>query len=461
MKESQDNIIEILKSIPKIKHTFSRKNKEFNKTFKTQSLDNLLRTIGYHPKIHDEYSPSPEFLNQRYQYDINFKNSENYIKEFSDLNNLPLVVSNRNCLKNGTFNPDYDLNPIQSKEEKKLIILEKERRKRERLQDRLERLKKWRESDSNLDPGKYHPNYDFIRKKITSVYIRQPIVKINNKNEEDLKKYKKNKENKKENKNNSNNKNAHNNQKVKEELKESDNKNINNSKNENDNKDHKENKNNSSINFNDSNSLNSSKISVIKNIKQKYGRNIKNTLLDKNSSTISDYNNTIDINKSTNIDELPSFHKDNNKKLNSVKNRHNKNLSLPKINPKKIKNIKRIKFKKNKFRKTSIGNIKNYIIFKKMLGRDDTLFENQNLNLISYSPNYESMMPHIPATIFKYKDDNQNYKKYITGKIIRGYNYTPEKYFVLEFQKNKIKKINISKEREKMKEILSKKIIDV
>ena len=215
MKESQDNIIEILKSIPKIKHTFSRKNKEFNKTFKTQSLDNLLRTIGYHPKIHDEYSPSPEFLNQRYQYDINFKNSENYIKEFSDLNNLPLVVSNRNCLKNGTFNPDYDLNPIQSKEEKKLIILEKERRKRERLQDRLERLKKWRESDSNLDPGKYHPNYDFIRKKITSVYIRQPIVKINNKNEEDLKKYKKNKENKKENKNNSNNKNAHNNQKVK------------------------------------------------------------------------------------------------------------------------------------------------------------------------------------------------------------------------------------------------------
>ena len=26
MKESQDNIIEILKSMPKIKHTFSRKN---------------------------------------------------------------------------------------------------------------------------------------------------------------------------------------------------------------------------------------------------------------------------------------------------------------------------------------------------------------------------------------------------------------------------------------------------
>ena len=37
---------------------------------------------------------------------------------------------------------------------------------KERLQDRLERLKKWRQSDSNVDPGKYHPNYDFVRKEI-------------------------------------------------------------------------------------------------------------------------------------------------------------------------------------------------------------------------------------------------------------------------------------------------------
>ena len=446
MKKSQDNIIAILKSIPRIMHTFSRKNKEFNKTFRTQSLDNLLRTLDYHPKLHDEYTPSPEFINHRNQYDINFQNSENYIKEFSDLNNLPLVLNNRNCLKNGTFNPDYELNPVQSKEEKKFIILEKERRKRERLYDRLERLKKWRESDSSLDPGKYHPNYDFIRKKITSIYIREPIVKKNNKKKEEEKKKMKINDNE----------NLGNNKKNKEEQKKTDYKNLNNSKNGSDNKD---NKNNNSINFNDSNSLNSSKITVAKNIKQKSGRIIKYSLLDKNSSTISDYNNTIDINKSTNIEEFSSYHKEKNKKINSVKKECNKNLFLPKIDKKKIKNIKHIKFKKNKFRSTSIGNMKNHIIFKKMLGRDDTLFENQNLNLISYSPNYQIMMPHIPATIFKYKDDNQNYKKFITGKIIRGYNYTPEKYFVFEFQKNKIKKNNLNKEREKMKEILSKKMI--
>ena len=179
--KSQDNILTILKSMPKINYTFSRKNREFNKTFKNKSLETLLRILDSHPKIHDEYTPSQEFLNNRNKYEINFQNSDNYIKEFSDLNNLPLVMSNRNCLKNGTFNPDYDLNPVKSKEEQKLIILEKEKRKRERLQDRLEKLKKWRESDSSLDPGKYHPNYNFIKKKITNVYIRQPIVVINKK----------------------------------------------------------------------------------------------------------------------------------------------------------------------------------------------------------------------------------------------------------------------------------------
>ena len=451
--KSQDNILTILKSMPKINYTFSRKNREFNKTFKNKSLETLLRILDSHPKIHDEYTPSQEFLNNRNKYEINFQNSDNYIKEFSDLNNLPLVMSNRNCLKNGTFNPDYDLNPVKSKEEQKLIILEKEKRKRERLQDRLERLKKWRESDSSLDPGKYHPNYNFIKKKITNVYIRQPIVVINKKIELEKKLKMKKKENKKEeHKNNSNNQNPDNSHIEKE----SNNKNIIINKNDNENK---ENKNNNSINFNDSNSFNSSKISIIKKIKKEPGRNIKNNLLDKNSSTISDYNNTIEINKSTNIEDLPSFNKNN--KLNSVKNRHLKNFSLPTIGNKKIKNIKHIKFKKNKFRSTSLGNIKNSLFFKKMLGRDGSFFENQNLNLISYSPNYESMTPHIPATIFKYKNNNQNYKKYITGKIIRGYNYTPEKYFVFEFQKTNIKKINLNKEREKIKKILEKKISNI
>ena len=460
MREEQDNIINILKSIPVIKFNFSKKNKQFDKTFKHKSLENLLKNLDYHPKLHDEYAPSPEFLNHKNQYDINFQNSDNYIKELSDLNNLPLVMNNKNYLKNGTFNPDYESNPVKNLEEQKLINLEKEKRKKERLKERLERLKKWRQSDSSLDPGKYHPNYDCIRKKIACVHIREPIEK----KQEEIEKNKDrniNKENKKiDNKNDSNNKNN-----IKEEKKGDNNKNIN------INKDSKDNKNNNSTNFNDSNSLNnstlnnnSSKVSIIRNLKMKSGRkyNHKTTnFIEKNSSTISDNNNnnSIDLNKSINSEYLPSFNNENrNNRVNLNKN-NNKNLSLPKISTKKIK-IKNIKTRKkfNRFRSSSTGNIKNSIFFRKMLGRDDVLFSNQNLNLISYFPNYDIMMPHIPSTIFKYKKNIQNYKKYITGKIIRGYKYSPEKYFVFEYEKNKIKKVNFHKEMGKIKEILRQKI---
>ena len=476
MREGPDNIISILKSIAPIKHKFSRKNKEFDKTFKNMSLEYLLRTLDYHPKIHDEYAPSPEFLNHKNQYDINFENSCNYIKEFSDLNNLPLVMNNRNCLKNGTFNPDYELNPVKNKEEQKLIILEKEKRKKERLQDKLERLKKWRESDSSLDPGKYHPNYDYIRKKITNVYIRKPIKKEENEKNSYKYKYKNNEnkkgENNKDDHKNKIDKNSNNNSKI---NSKDESKGINNKmegggdKNKNNISSTNLNESHSFINNSSINNNNSSKLTIIRNIrnikrktyKKNNNRNNSNILDNNNTLTISDINNNSsnNNNKSAIIEDLPTFHINKHpNNINSVKNVKNKNLSLPKIGVRKIKNIKTLKKRKNRFRSSSLGNMKNPIVFRKMLGRDDAAFSNNNLNLISYYPNYDSMMPHIPSTIFKYKKNPQNYKKFITGKIIRGYNYSPEKYFVIEFKKNKVKKININKEREKIKEILKKKV---
>ena len=73
------------------------------------------------------------------------------------------------------------------------------------------------------------------------------------------------------------------------------------------------------------------------------------------------------------------------------------------------------------------------IVFKKMTGRANLFQENKYL--ISYSPNYNSMFPHIPSTIFKYIKNKQNYKKYINGKIIRGYYYNPRDYYVMELQR--------------------------
>jgi len=454
MSYGRDNIISILKSIQPIKYKYSQKNRDLDKTFKTRSLENLLKGLDYKPKIFDEYAPDPEFLNRKYQFDINFQSSNEYIRELSDLNNLPIVMSNKNYLKNGTFNPDYEINPVKNKDEQKKILLEKERRKKERLQLRLDRLKKWRQSNNSVDPGKYHPNFDFVKRKIPSVYIREPIVKKEkkidekDKNENNTKKDNKNEdEDGEENNNNENETNSKidddGNKEMIEKEESNGNKNMTDSHSVNDN-----------LSNNDS-----SKKAIIRKIHSNYERNInyrRNSKIyfEKNTSTVSDYN-TFEGNKSTNIDEISSAHKGSDH-CSSAKKNLNKNLFLPKIGTKKIKYIKPMKQKKNRFRSSSLANIKNPIIFKKMMGREDFLLGNNSVNLMSYFPDYESTMPHIPATIFKYHKNIQSFKKFITGKIIRGYNYSPEKYFVIEFQrsKNKNKLMNY----EKRKENLRKKI---
>ena len=458
MSYGRDNIISILKSIQPINYKYSQKNRDLDKSFKTRSLENLLKSLDYKPKIYDEYAPDPEFLNRKNQFDINFQSSNEYIRELSDLNNLPLVMSNKNFLKNGTFNPDYEINPVKNKDDQKKILLEKERRKKERLQIRLDRLKKWRQSNNSLDPGKYHPNYDFIKRKIPSVYIREPIVKKEKKveekekeeNENKIKKVNKNEDGNGEENNNNNNENEINSKfdgDKKKEMIEKEEDNIN--KNMTD-----------SHSVNDNLSINdSAKKAVIRNIRSNYERDInyrRNSRIyfEKNTSTVSDYN-TLEGNKSTNIDEVSSAHKGSNHCCSAKKNL-SKNLFLPKIETKKIKYIKSMKRKKNRFRSSSLANIKNPIVFKKMMGREDVLFGNNSFNLMSYFPNYESTMPHIPATIFKYHKNIQNFKKYINGKIIRGYHYSPEKYFVIEFQRSKNKgKIM---DNEKRKENMRKKI---
>ena len=43
--EGPDNIMSILKSITPIKFKFSKKNKQLDKTFKSMSLQNLIRNL--------------------------------------------------------------------------------------------------------------------------------------------------------------------------------------------------------------------------------------------------------------------------------------------------------------------------------------------------------------------------------------------------------------------------------
>jgi len=85
----------------------------------------------------------------------------------------------------------------------------------------------------------------------------------------------------------------------------------------------------------------------------------------------------------------------------------------------------------------NINKIRCPIVFNKMPGRDRNVVIMPNCRDVDYSPNYEIIRPHAPEITFKNRFDLNKFKKFMTGKIIRSYCLTPDKYFVFEINENK------------------------
>ena len=113
-------------------------------------------------------------------------------------------------------------------------------------------------------------------------------------------------------------------------------------------------------------------------------------------------------------------------------------------------------FRNNKIRfmdkLSSEDNVKCTVMFDKMQGREKPTNFSQGKKealRVSYNPNYNFIMPHVPTTIFKSQRKYEEIKKYMTNKIIRSYRYNSENYFVFLYNK----KIEDKKE-EKREQIL-------
>lgn len=440
-----DNITQILKSISPLKNTFSKMSKKLNKSFKYASLDNLVKSLDVKYVYKDQFEPDHEVILHKNEYNVNFQNSYDYLDELSDVNNLPLVLQNKNCVKDGEFNPDYEIDSNKREINKKYLLEEEGRRKKERLKKRIERLKKFRDSDSNIDPGKYHPNYDAIKRRYPCAYIRDPNIHIKDSwlincpfrnTFEDFKRLQnEQKENVKNNNSKSKEKNQNQNQNS---TQNNDNVSINNANNNITNNNSKNNiigtNNNSNINNNSQN-----KNDLKNNINK-----ISNFNSNENSPrSIS----TNEINKEKIEEEI--IIKGKKIKIKNIIPDKIKNLSLPMIintprnkNISNISNMSKVLSPKRKVnRSVSYENIfskKSPILFNKMKGRPDIFVESKFL--ISYNINYDLIYPHVPSYIFKYIKNKQDYKKYINGKIIRGYYYNPSDYYVMELKRVEDKK---------------------
>ena len=424
----KDNIITIVKTLKPIKNIYSKQNKDFDKYFHGLSLKYLVD----HMKIQKKYNP---YLNPGESLDepdnnsimnINFKSTFNYLDELNKVKSLPTIKKISNNIK-------IIKNKTKGKKNKKIL----EKKKQDEISN-LVRKKMWDENVT-LDPGRYYPKYDYIRKKIPCAFIGKPkiteedyIIQNEEKKEETEKKIKKEKINiqeKKEENDNINNKDIKNaNPKNKIILNESDSSKI------------LLDKINSNLDSPKKNNMNNrSNIlypSANKKMKISQKTDKFSSSIIKHQNTASSWSNTLELDSSKKLSEQYKT-RDNNR-----------NISLENSSKFNYYSTQKINFKTNKrysLKNMSMNNLKCPIIFDKMQGRDelDELDKKSKaVYRINYNPDYNALRPHIPTIKFKSVRQYQDFKKYINGKIIRSYWYNPQQYFVFEYKENKENDMN-------------------
>ena len=424
----KDNIITIVKTLKPIKNIYSKQNKDFDKYFHGLSLKYLVD----HMKIQKKYNP---YLNPGESLDepdnnsimnINFKSTFNYLDELNKVKSLPTIKKISNNIK-------IIKNKTKGKKNKKIL----EKKKQDEISN-LVRKKMWDENVT-LDPGRYYPKYDYIRKKIPCAFIGKPkiteedyIIQNEEKKEETEKKIKKEKINiqeKKEENDNINNKDIKNaNPKNKIILNKSDSSKI------------LLDKINSNLDSPKKNNMNNrSNIlypSANKKMKISQKTDKFSSSIIKHQNTASSWSNTLELDSSKKLSEQYKT-RDNNR-----------NISIENSSKFNYYSTQKINFKTNKrysLKNMSMSNLKCPIIFDKMQGRDelDELDKKSKaVYRINYNPDYNALRPHIPTIKFKSVRQYQDFKKYINGKIIRSYWYNPQQYFVFEYKENKENDMN-------------------
>ena len=378
-----DSTLDLLKSLKSVNFSFSKQDKDFAKFFSFSSVQNLIKKVNKKvkvakkfelPKIKEQTKVNSNIVN------INIKSSFNYVTELASLKNYQVTPLKKKK------NYEEELEKMKLFKElfyvtkEKIVDLDFRKKRYEKIKDKYLELKSYGVKEVTLDPGKYFPKYDFV-------YKRNPVTFLGNKNTET-----KNIENNKKD-NNSNKNNKYNIRLI---------------------------KNKSAENL------------IVKNKKIKRIRNIKIKEKEKESN---------EKNRKTSENEYLYQTFNSNNKLRYM----NDILQIQKINSFKLS--KKLsaqpyfnKKTKGKLYKSSsapnINKIRCPIVFNKMPGRDRKIVFKEELNEVNYTPNYDITRAHVPATIFRHTFDYSKFKKYVTGKIIRSYLYTPDNYFILEMKKS-------------------------
>ena len=436
INRTKDNIIPIVKSLRPIKYLYSKQNKEYDKYFHGSCLKDFVKQINSQKKADYILDPGEninEYDDKNKDSGIDFKNALNYFRELSKLKKLPFSKLNKVIIKSKRYNSE------ENKKNKKKKNKSNKLNKRRRKIINLVKIKNNADADITLDPGKYNPNYNYIKRRYPCAFFGKVKKDDNSLSQSKL--------------DNSEEKDNENDKK--------DNKDLN--------KDKEEKNGDSKNNKNDNKKIDKNKKKLIMSFSTK-DTNIK----DKKNDT---------------KDKQIKFKLIKNKNKKSEENKRDPNQKLKYINGRKQETVnsslkdatvsswyntnefdknKKMKksrtqfygtqtmFRNNKIRfmdkLSSEDNVKCTVMFDKMQGREKPTNFSQGKKealRVSYNPNYNFIMPHVPTTIFKSQRKYEEIKKYMTNKIIRSYRYNSENYFVFLYNK----KIEDKKE-EKREQIL-------
>ena len=414
--KEKDNILSIIKTLSPIKYLYSRQNKAYDKYFRGANLKDFVKQINSQKTINKYLAPDErleEFDDKNTDIKPTHKNSFNYFEELSNLKKISFSVflkKNKTSKNNSENKKDNKNKIIEKTKEIKIIKLNKKKKKKDII--------------ITIEPGRYNPNYDYIRRRNPCAYLGKPKDAEEFYNKTVREKGRKDKKI------------------LKNIIKEYNfeyNKNIQNSRNAN--SKNEKNKKKLLYTFYPHRLVDDRPNTVLKlkKINLKHYRNIRKINKKENNYVTLDSPTKVKTAKSSIklLNTVSSWTKTNY--MDNMKRDKNKSIGNSIIHFYNTQRPFRI-HKKNLTKKTSYENLRCPIIFNKMPGRDrpvNFIKETKDENKIPYNPNYNYIKPHVPSTIFRAQRQHQDIKKYMTYKIIRSYCYNTEEYFVFNFNNNK------------------------
>ena len=436
INRKKDNIIPIVKSLRPIKDLYSKQNKDYDKYFHGSCLKDFVKQINSQKKADYILDPGEninEYDDKNKDSGIDFKNALNYFRELSKLKKLPFSKLNKVIIKSKRYNSE------ENKKNKKKKNKSNKLNKRRRKIINLVKIKNNADADITLDPGKYNPNYNYIKRRYPCAFFGKVKKDDNSLSQSKL--------------DNSEEKDNENDKKDNKDLnKDKEEKNSDGKNNKNDNKKIDKNKKKLIMSFSskDTNIKDKKNDTKDKQIKFKLIKN-KNK---KNEESKRDPNQKLKYINGRKQETVNSSFKDATVSSWYNTNEFDKNKKMKKSRTQFYGT--QTMFRNNKIRfmdkLSSEDNVKCTVMFDKMQGREKPTNFSQGKKealRVSYDPNYNFIMPHVPTTIFKYQRKYEEIKKYMTNKIIRSYRYNSENYFVFLYNK----KIEDKKE-EKREQIL-------